>query len=65
MPASVLVISAAAPKSRRLVVATKFHRPRTPKAARSAHFDRLIVTHGEVVASSAKEAVRAAWDFLS
>ena len=27
-------------------------------------FDRLIVTHGEVVASSAKEAVRAAWDFL-
>src|SRR5215469_18510 len=27
-------------------------------------FDRLIVTHGEVVASGAKEPVRAAWDFL-
>jgi hypothetical protein len=27
-------------------------------------FDRLIVTHGEVVASGAKEMVRAAWDFL-
>jgi len=27
-------------------------------------FDRLIVTHGEVVGSGAKELVRAAWDFL-
>jgi len=27
-------------------------------------FDRLIVTHGEVVNGGAKEAVRAAWDFL-